>query len=503
MNAIRTNVIANLAGQGWSALLQLLLVPLYIHFLGIEAYGVVSLYVVLIASVQIFDLGMAQTLNRELARAHGSARPAEETRDLVRTVELAYWTIVAAVCAALLVAAPAFSNRVLNPAQLDPQAIQQAVGMMVLVVALQWPVGLYQSGLMGLQQQVAANALRVALATLTGGGAAIVLWLVSPTLTAFFAWQLVAAAVSVACTAGLFHARLPRTARGARFRPALLARLWRFAAGVSALTISALVLTQLDKWILVKLLPLEAFGYFALAWTAANALNLMTAPLFAALYPRFSMLVARGESETLRRLYHLATQLLACVVAPAALLLSLFAEEVLRLWTGNADVAYHAAPLLGVLALGTLLNGISHLPYASELAHGRTRAFLRFNLGAIVFALPAVWFSASRIGAMGAALVWLALNAGYLLAVIPYIHRSLPPAERVRWLLRDVGLPLAAALSVLALTRLALPVPAGRVGALFALAALLALAMAAAAWTAPATRAWLLDAVRSPGRAPK
>ena len=41
MTTVRTNILANLAGQSWSALLQLLLLPLYIHFLGIEAYGTV------------------------------------------------------------------------------------------------------------------------------------------------------------------------------------------------------------------------------------------------------------------------------------------------------------------------------------------------------------------------------------------------------------------------------------------------------------------------------
>ena len=83
MTTVRTNILANLAGQGWSALLQLLLLPLYLHFLGVEAYGIVSLYVVLITSVQIFDLGLAQTLNRELARWRGRPERTAEVRDLV------------------------------------------------------------------------------------------------------------------------------------------------------------------------------------------------------------------------------------------------------------------------------------------------------------------------------------------------------------------------------------------------------------------------------------
>jgi O-antigen/teichoic acid export membrane protein len=498
VSSVRTNVVANLAGQGWSAGLQLLLVPLYLHFLGVEAYGVVGMYVVLLTTVQIFDLGFAQTLNRELARSQAGSGNQPDTGDLVRTIELTYWAIVLTVSAALVLAAPAFARHVLNPGALDPEVVARALMLMVGVVALQWPSALYQSGLMGLQQQVTANRLRIAIVTFSGGGAACVLWLVSPTLTAFFVWQLFAAAVGLAATAWVFRTKLPRAASRPEFRPAILRRLWRFAAGVSALTFTAIALTQGDKWILAQRLPLEAFGYFVLAWTAANALSLLTAPVFAAIYPRFSTLVARGDSAGLIELYHGATQAIAAGAGPLALLLALNAEEVLRLWTGKEEVAYHAAPLLSVLVLGSLLNGLAHPPYASELAHGRTRAFLLFNLAAAAIVLPAVWWLSERIGAMAAALAWFALNASYLLVVIPLVHRALPRAERVRWLLRDIGLPLATAAVVLLLTRAALPAAPSRATALASLVMALLAASLAAVWAAPRMRALVLGLVSRP-----
>jgi O-antigen/teichoic acid export membrane protein len=485
VSTVRVNVLANLAGQGWSAALQLLLVPLYLHVLGVEAYALISLYVVLITTLQVFDLGLSQTLNRELALARGRDAAAVDARDMARTIEIAYWVIVLGVCGVLLAAAPFLV------------AYKLVVAMMIVLAALQWSSGLYQSGLMGLQEPVLANALRIGIATTATAGSALVLWLVSPTLAALFAWQIAAASLGVALFFRAFHGLLPPAPAPARFRPELLRAVWRFAAGASALTITAVLLTQADKWILVQRLSLETYGYYALAWTAASALGLLSAPVFAAIYPRFSTLFARGERDAEVALYHLATQALAAGLAPLALVLALHAEAVLALWTGDAAIASRAAPLLSVLVMGSLLNALAHAPYAWQLAQGRTRALVVFNLVAIAIALPAVWWLADTIGAMGAALVWFALNAGYLLVLIPLVHRRLPLAERLRWLARDVAAPLGAAAALLWLARWLVPAPSNP----FALLALLAAATLAAALAAPATRALLLGAARSLGTA--
>jgi O-antigen/teichoic acid export membrane protein len=68
-------------------------VPLYIKFLGIEAYGLIGFFAMLQASFQILDLGLSQTMNREMARYSALRDKAGEARDLVRTLEVVYWAI--------------------------------------------------------------------------------------------------------------------------------------------------------------------------------------------------------------------------------------------------------------------------------------------------------------------------------------------------------------------------------------------------------------------------
>ncbi|MDP2239877.1 MAG: oligosaccharide flippase family protein [Burkholderiales bacterium] len=488
MVRVKTNVIANLIGQGWTALLQIALVPFYLHFLGVESYALIGFYVMLITSVQIFDLGLAQTLNREMARLSIDPQGASEMRDLVRTMEVVYWGVVIAVCAVLALLMHLIARHVLNPNQIDPDSLRQVLYMMVIVIMLNWPANLYFSGLMGLQKQVLVNKLRILLSTANGLGALLVLWLVSPTILAFFSWQIMAGLLALIVMVAALRTGLPAASGHPRFRPELLSRVWRFAAGVSGLTISGLVLTQLDKWILINFLTLEAFGYFSLAVTVAGALNLFATPVFSAVYPRFSVLIAEGKHAVLEQVYHISTQVVAATVVPAALFLSFYSHEVLLLWTRNENVASHAGPILSLFAIGTALNGLMNVPYARELARGRTRIFLIFNLAAIAVLGPAIWYLAPRIGAISSAIAWITLNAAYLIIEIPLVHSDMRRGEQLRWYLRDIMAPAVAAIFVLGAGRILLPEGLHPIGLLAALAVILGLAVAAAGLAAPELR---------------
>jgi O-antigen/teichoic acid export membrane protein len=488
VNSVRINTVANLIGQGWGALLQLVVVPFYLHFLGIESYALVGFYLMLITGTQLFDLGLAQTLNRELARLSAAPSRAGEARAVLRTIETVYWAVIAAVCAALLLATPFLSAHVLNPKDLSSNTLHVAILLMVVVIALQWPAILYQSGLMGLQRQLLINSLRAGLSTISSVGAVLTLWLVSPTIVAFFAWQIAISAITLACMAYALYASLPPATEPARFRGELLRRMWRFAAGMSALTISALVLTQLDKWLLVKILPLDQFGYFMLAVTVANALNLIVSPVFGAVFPRFSALIASGEHGILISVYKVATQALAASLLPLALFLSMFSYEVLWLWTGNPVLARNSGPLLSLLAIGTALNGLSHLPYAWELARGRTRFILAINLVLIAALAPSLWYFANRYGAIAAPALWLAVNAIYLIVFVPVVHRALKPRDRRQWFLRDIGLPLSVSTAILGALRIALPPDMSKPAMAITLGVALSACLAAAAFSSRGLR---------------
>jgi len=189
--------------------------------------------------------------------------------------------------------------------------------------------------------------------------------------------------------------------------------------------------------------------------------------------------------------YHGATQWVTMFVLPPALVMAMFAEPLLWTWSGDAVVSGRTAPLLTLLALGTLLNGLMQVPYVTQLAHGWTALTVRMNLLAVLVLIPGVLWSVPRYGAMGAAWAWLALNAAYVFVGMHFMFRKLLPTEKRRWYRDAVLFPLIAASTLSGMLKLAWPAPSERVhSALWLLAATVLTALGVALAT-PAPRSFL------------
>jgi len=186
LSGLKLELAANLTGSAWSMVVQLLCIPLYIKFLGIEAYGLIGFYLMLQAMLQVLDLGLSPTMNREMARYSVQPERANEARDLVRTLEVGYWLIGVIIGLALVLASPWIATHWIKASSLPIRSVKQAVTLMGILAVLQWPVSFYQGGLMGLRKQVLFNVFRIIAASVSNGGAVLVLWLASPTIQAFF-----------------------------------------------------------------------------------------------------------------------------------------------------------------------------------------------------------------------------------------------------------------------------------------------------------------------------
>jgi O-antigen/teichoic acid export membrane protein len=455
----RRDTLVNLLGRGWTALMAFAFVPVYIRLLGVEAYGLVGLAVTLQAVFALLDMGIATTLNRELARRGaraGAAEDAREARDLVRTLEALYWCAAAVIALVVAALAPAIATRWLHPHALSADTVVRALRLLGLMIALQFPFTLYESGLLGLRRQVTLNVILGSGATLRFGAVLGVLHWVSPTVEAFFAWQALVAVLQTTVAGVALWRRLPASPARPRFDRARLADSWRFAAGMAAISFTAVVLTQMDKVVLSKLLSLEAFGHYTLAATVAGALYILFLPLFQAVFPRLSHLVAADDTEGVRALYRRSAQWVAVLVLPAAVVLVLFGHDVMLLWTRDPAVADATWLVLALLAAGTALNGLMNIPYALQLAYGWTAFAFYQNVVAIVTLVPAVVLASRRFGPAGAAAVWLLLNFGYVTVGITVMHRRLLRGEQRHWY-DDTVVPLLAATAAAGLARLAFP----------------------------------------------
>jgi O-antigen/teichoic acid export membrane protein len=494
MSKVTRNAIANLIAKVWSTVLGLGVIPLYVNILGVESYGLVGVFGSLQAVMGLLDLGMQPTVSRELARlsALEPAEAAAPMRDLVRTFATVFALVGLVSGLVVLTASPFLVTHWIRADQLPTRTVLRAVGLMGLILALQWPSSLFLGGLMSLQQQVRANQIQIFIGTLRSLGALAMLRFVSPTIEMFFLTQALASATQTALAAVALTRALPPSHEPARFRLQVLREHWRFAAGMLGVALLSVILTQVDKMIVTGSLSLREVGFYSLATAVANALFNLIAPIVAACYPRLVQLVALGDEETLSAFYHRSCQVLAVVIIPPTVVIAAFSRQVLFAWTGRPDTAEHAHLVLTLLIAGTCFNGLMNFPTSLQIAHGWTRLIVAVNALAVLVIVPLEGFGARRWGARGAAVGWLILNASYVLFVVPLMHQRLLRGQHWRWYREDVLAPGLGAVLVGLLARLVTP-PSSRPGALLFVAVVYALAAAVAALSVPVSR----EAVRA------
>lgn len=445
---VKQNVIANFAGRGWSGAIGFLFVPIYIRFLGIEAYGLIGIYVSLSAILMILDMGLSTTLNRELARLFVTEGQQQKARDLVRTLEVIYWGTGVALGAILIALAPFFVHHWINPQGLPAKTVERVFMLMALVVALRWPVSLYTGGLMGLQKQVKLNIVCAGISTLQAGGVTMVLWLISPSIQAFFIWQAFIGALFSLLLGYSLWSELPVTGQRATFSKRLLVDIWRFAAGMTGITILATILTQLDKIILCKVLPLKTFGYYTLASTIASMLSYATGPIFAGVFPKLSHLVAEDKEDDLTIMYHKGCQLLSIIIVPVSIMVAFNSKVLLSFYLGDKLIVDNVYILLILLITGNAINSLMVMPLALQLAYGWTKLSFYKEVIAVVLFVPLLVWMITHFGAIGAGISWIILTASFFLIEVPIMHRRLLRNEMWRWYSQDIGVPIIIGLAI-------------------------------------------------------
>lgn len=436
---LRHNVLTATIGSAWIAILGLVVVPLYLKYLGVEAYGLVGFYTSTSAMIQVLDMGLAPAMNREIARCHALGE-LEPGRALLHTLALCYWFVGVLIALALVAGAPWISHHWLRASSLDPKQLELSVALMGVVIGCRWPVGLYQNAIIGMQRLASASKLAATMATVSNLGAVFVLAFISRSITAFFVWQAFTALLYMLSMRALAWRIIARPVDN-RFHVDRLKAVSHFSAGMTAVAVASVLVTQVDKLILSRMLTLADFGRYTLAWTLAGGLTLLITPFFNALYPRFCALVSQERARELWDLYSTSTAFLCAVLLPVAAAASIYGKQAVLVWTRNGQLSIAAGPVIGVVILGTAVNGIMHMPYALQLAYGMIRLPLYTAVTMALMVVPLILVLTPKWGTVGAASAWLILNLIYFVFGTLLTHAYLFKGFALQWVFKDVLRP--------------------------------------------------------------
>ena len=436
--SMRVGVISGYASQVYVLILGMAFVPLYIRFMGVEAYGLVGFFTMLQAWFGVLDLGLSATASREATLYKNQQIDAKDFADFCRGLAWIFGGISLLGALVLLLSAPWISHKWLVVHELQPDQVVLSVQVMAICVALKLSGGIYRGMVTGNEWLPWLNAFNALAATAKFAGVflSMLIWGFSPVV--FFLHQLVVGLLEWWVL--WFKARTLVPVVSRRHLLQTFAAVWtrlKFMLSMAFVSVVWVMVSQLDKLVLSGVLSLQDYAYFTVAMVVANGITFLTGPVSAAVMPRMTGLYSQKSELAMLTLYRKATRYLIALTGPVAALMALYAQELLWVWTGDHNIALHAAPVLSLYSIGNGVLAMGGFAYYLQYAKGQLRYHVLSSILFVTLLMPALIFAAISHGAKGAGWVWLVFNVLYLLLWVAFVHSRLAPGLHLVWLLCD------------------------------------------------------------------
>jgi len=439
MNLVKRNL-----GNFVLTILPLIIIPIYLKNLGKAEYGLFGFYATLQTMFIVLDLGLGATINRELARFHDAKQLNQYINDLFKTFDIIYWGIAIFVGVSIWAFSPIIVNYI-NSNELNERLVFYSVLLMGLLLLFRWPIVLYTNGLLGIQKQVIYNIIYVCVEIAKSFTSVIVLVYFTNSLEVFFYLQILFRRV---LTKGISY-----SSRFSKFDLNIIKHHKPFLSGVLVMTLIAVVLTQIDKILLVRYVPISTFGYYTLAFMIATSVSRVSTPIGQTYYPQFVNSIQQNNHKLFADLYHKSSQLVAIVIIPACLIMCFFAKELLFLWTSNIEMAEKTHMPLSILAIGTMATSLFGISNSAQLALGWTKLIILQNIISGIILIPLLIILIPKYGMIAAALFYAVSNLINLFIGVPLMFKKILRGEFNMWIIHDILKPLVLGLSIVGLFR--------------------------------------------------
>jgi O-antigen/teichoic acid export membrane protein len=441
------NTLLNTGAQLIPMFAAFVAIPILIHALGADRFGVLTLAWAIIGYFSLFDLGLSRALTHAVASRLGID---DTTKDLGEVV----WTsmilmFVLGVVGGIVLAALAtwVVGHGLNvPAQLVGESRET-----LYLLALSMPLIVTTAGFRGLleghQHFGASVALRMPLGVFSFVGPLLVLPF-SRQLPPIVALLVVGRLLTWIAHLVVCLKRYPYLRERLALRVSAALPLLRIGGWMTATNVISPLMSYLDRFVVGAILPMAAVAHYVTPYELVSKLSLFPQSLMGVFFPAFATSFA-SDRERMAALFGRSLRALLLFMFPLALILVLFAREGLTLWVGAAFAAA-SAPVLRWLAVGIFINSLAHAPFNVLQGIGRPDLTGKLHLVELPFYLGALYLFAHAFGIVGVAMAWVLRITADSAALLLVTTRQVPSvSEEVRrvvaWATIALGVLVAAA----------------------------------------------------------
>lgn len=395
------NTVWNLIAQGAPLGVALIVIPLLLHRIGVERFGVLTLIWALVGYASLFDFGLGKALTKLIADRLSQGKHA--------AILPLFWTGLSLMLGVGLIGSLLlllFVPWMVQVALHIPPSLADETRGAFQVVALGITFVTLAAGLRGVleaHQRFRAIALiNGVLGAFTFLGPFLAVQLVDH-LAAMAGAVLIARALATAFYFMYCVQLDPDLARPHWLR-ADAKSLVKFGGWMTISNLVGPLMDNMDRFLLGALTSLTAVAFYATPYDVVTRALLIPIAFTGVLFPAFSTALS-NDKQRAGNLFVSGTRYVFLTVVPIVLLVTTFAREGLDLWLG-ATFATHSERIVQWLAAGVLLSALSKVPHALVQANGRPDLTALAHLTELPLYLLAAWLLIGAYGAEGAAIAW-------------------------------------------------------------------------------------------------
>lgn len=397
------NMLLNLIGQGLPLLVGVVSVPLIIHGLGTDRFGLLSLAWVVLGYFAIFDLGLGRATTKFVAEALGKGDEKEIPR--IAWTAVTVQVIFGILGGALLVCiTPFLVEHVLK----IPATLVKEAKVTFLLLAPSIPVvlvsGSFQGILEAFQRFDLINVVKIPSSVFTfllpllglhfgfklPGIVLLILLsrIVALVLFVVFDFNLVSGLFQYSCCFSIFP------------------RLFSFGAWVTVANIIIPFFVYLDRFLVGSLNSISAVAYYTAPYELVTKLLIIPNSISIVLFPVFSRFSSNNqEFSSNDDLVARSIKYVIIAMMPFIIIFLINGKYILKLWLGET-FAIESITVFRLLSIAVMFNAIGCIPYAMIQGIGRPDVIAKYHLIELPIYFLVAFSLVSSYNINGAALAW-------------------------------------------------------------------------------------------------
>jgi O-antigen/teichoic acid export membrane protein len=399
---ITRNLVLNLLGQIAPLIAAVVTIPLLIHAIGVERFGVLTIAWMVIGYFSVFDLGLGRAMTRAVSERIG-------LKDL-HAVPPLIWTALCLMFVLSLVAAAVIATTtdwLVDSVLKIPPGLAAETRAAFFWLAASVPAVILTTGLRGILEAYGrfdyTNAIRVPMGLWTFIGPLLVI----PFSTRLD--QIVIVLVLGRLATTLLHIPLvirvaPEAFSKRHFDSVLARKLFAFGGWMTVSNLISPAMVYMDRFFIGAILGVGMVAYYTTPYEVVFKLNFFPEAVFGVLFPWMAARLANAD-RTPDYMYAMGIKMMAAFMFPMTFFLAVGAPDILRVWLG-AKFAQESTPVMQILALGLCVNSFSKVAFNLLQAKGRADVTAGMHILELPIYLGVLWAMAHSYGILGAAVAW-------------------------------------------------------------------------------------------------